>query len=78
MGRPTSDNLAKALRGYQISTEPGGVNAHLGAEPLPESAEIIRQSDNKVVARFARPTVARIKRRTPAPGRGRPATWWLR
>jgi hypothetical protein len=54
MGRPTAENLEKILRHYQASTLPGGANAHLGPQPLPAHAVIVRQSDATTVAEFKR------------------------
>ena len=31
MGRPTAANLRRHVEGFEASTRPGGVNAHLGA-----------------------------------------------
>ena len=48
-GKPTDSNLARHVRELEASTEPGGVNEHLGVTRIAR-AEIIDQATGKVVA----------------------------
>lgn len=53
-GKPTDANLKKYVEGFEASTKPGGVNAHLG-ETIVTSARIIDQFEGGVVATYKQP-----------------------
>lgn len=54
-GRPTAANLAAHVKGFEDSTRPGGVNAHLGFTSV-SSARIRRnQYAGDVVAEYTAP-----------------------
>ena len=54
-GRPTAENLATFIKGYEMSTLPTGCNRHLGATTI-GSAHIIRNDGSKeVIASYASP-----------------------
>lgn len=53
-GKPTSDNLVRAIAMFEQSTQEGGCNAHLGPT-IVHSAKIVRQSTGEVVARYLDP-----------------------
>jgi hypothetical protein len=48
-GRPTEANLAAYVASFERSTQPGGVNAHLGAQKV-KRAWITRQATGERVA----------------------------
>lgn len=50
-GRPSAETLAAHVRGMEASTEPGGVNEHLGATTI-GYARIVRQSTDEVMAEY--------------------------
>jgi hypothetical protein len=51
---PSDEGLADYVRSMDASTEPGGVNAHLGQQ-MTTSARLIDQSTGATVASFDRP-----------------------
>lgn len=51
-GRPTEASLAQWVRDFEAATEPGGVNAHLGATTI-RRARVIRQSTDVEVASYS-------------------------
>ena len=53
-GRPTDASLAEYVRQFEASTEPGGVNAHLGREFV-TSAYVKRQRTGERVATYTAP-----------------------
>jgi hypothetical protein len=54
-GRPTDANLARYVAGFEASTAPGGVNAHLGTTRV-RSAKVRENSyGGEVVARYQAP-----------------------
>jgi hypothetical protein len=52
LGRPSDSTLATWVRDFEASTEPGGVNEHLGAEFV-TAARVIRQATGETVASYA-------------------------
>lgn len=50
-GKPNAANLAKYVHGFEASTQPGGVNAHLGVQKV-TSARVIDQETRTVVAEY--------------------------
>lgn len=53
-GKPTAENLAKYVAGYEESTRGDGCNKHLG-ELKVASARIVHQPTGAVVATYVRP-----------------------
>ena len=54
-GRPTAANLAAFVRGYEASTLPGGVNAHLGVTRIAAAEVKLNVLGGSVVASYLRP-----------------------
>lgn len=52
-GKPTVANLRREVEAFEASTQPGGVNAHLGPIKV-LFAEIIHQKSGETVARLER------------------------
>lgn len=52
-GRPSDASLRAYVLAFEASTQPGGINAHLGPTTI-ERARVVRQSDDTIVARYER------------------------
>jgi len=63
-GRPTDANLAAYVKAFEASTEPGGVNAHLGPQTV-RSAQVVRQATGEQVASYAAPRKVQLFLATP-------------
>ncbi len=50
-GKPTTENLERYIREFELSTQGEGVNKHLGATKITR-ARIIRQADGEVMATY--------------------------
>lgn len=50
-GAPTDANLAAFVETFEAATQPGGANAHLGADTI-HIASIVHQATGKVVATY--------------------------
>lgn len=50
-GRATAANLEKHVQAVEASTQPSGVNAHLGATKI-HRARLIRQASGEIVAEY--------------------------
>lgn len=53
-GKPTIANLERKIKAYEESTQPGGVNAHLGVCRV-SKARIIRQATGEVMVEYKAP-----------------------
>lgn len=53
-GKPTTANLERVIKSFELSSKPGGVNAHLG-EMQVTRARIVRQKDGHIIAEYERP-----------------------
>ena len=51
-GRPTVANLAAFVAGYEASTQPGGVNAHLGATRILSARIVTNRGERREVAQY--------------------------
>ena len=52
-GQPTPDNIARWVRDFEASCQPGGCNSHVGITHITK-ARIIRQATDEVVAEWQR------------------------
>jgi hypothetical protein len=57
-GRPTPANLAKFIDGYEASTRPGGVNAHIGPTVIGEARIVRNDGSHALVAGYSLATPA--------------------
>lgn len=51
-GRPTAANLAKFVRGYEASTQTGGVNSHIGPTRILRATILRNDGSREVVASY--------------------------
>lgn len=59
-GRPTEANLEAFVQKMNSSMDPGGANAHLGSAHHIVSAQIVRQTDGKVMATYRAPSFQEV------------------
>ena len=53
-GRPTEANIRKFVKGWEDSTLPGGVNAHLGVDVVLSAKILLNDGSGTVVAEYKR------------------------
>lgn len=58
-GRPNTDNLRKFVKGWEASTLPGGVNAHLGRTNIRSAKIVLNDGSLKIVTSYEAPGVHR-------------------
>ena len=51
-GRPTVENLAKFVKGYEDSTLPGAINAHLGVTTIGYAAVVFNDGSRVIVSEY--------------------------
>jgi hypothetical protein len=53
-GRPTGTNLREYVERFEASTQPGGVNAHLGIEIVASARILLNDGSGTVVTEYIR------------------------
>lgn len=54
-GRPSAEHLAAYVKGFEDSTRPGGVNAHLGRQRVTRATVKVNEPGGRIVATYQAP-----------------------